>query len=1201
MKSFLQHTFQAALLVGAVSLSSSSAGLPVDGLIYYQGFDHDGRAVCGRGWAWDQPVNAARLAPGRFGKACRFERSSTNRLSPNQASVEEGTAGFVAGAGTTLASTADDTPFGSRVLSAKVGAPGVAWHTVPVLARVKAPYRPAKVFLFSVYLRADREGVRGRLSLRDENEDGDWRARVEAAAAAVAKKGGKPAKPLFETVSAPTVVTLGSGWQRVAARLELDARREEQALVATLELIDGGPATLAADGLQLEQTCVYPLSNTDPTSWLPGGRTRAPAWLELPLSETGFTGPVGTLGCWVRPVPDQCGGSRSVRAAVTLGKSWWSPVWQIGGHRWYVGEAPTKQKQGKLPGRRVERELFKRGDNDGWHFLALAWDAEEAVGFLDGRPFARVPLVPGQPAHGSLLRLGGSFLERTPMTGDLDEVFLYDRRLSDAEIAALAAAQAPLARALPKFLLRRPQRLVFLRSEPTAEIALEPVSYGGLPGQVSVVAHVGDLAAECRQNVAPGKRAQLRIRPWLREPGCYEFTVAARSTGGSVTARDRVEVFEEPPGREFIVYAWGGTDADLEERGFNCLFGEPRSLLERGLWANVRIDVRARVPHPWSPEIRARADAAAERVARTALRHANIRACLVNSECSHPPFPADEQWFLDWLREETGLEDIPPEIASRPVRAALREGFVPPAILPEGYPPYRFLRWWTKRGQGYYLLNNRIARRMRAAGLETTYYSDQPETATQFEAMDLVDFWGYPKAPEGLVARFSHASCLARLDGKPLQAMPGTIYWDDGNGLWLNDTDGKRKVLCLSPDCLKENLWISVACPTSSIGLYGIGERRTGIYDRACDVAMTEAYRLIQPVGTLVGGLPVEQSKLALLESDGLFFTQPGVRDAWMRHWLVRTASRCLARARVPFDWIRDDHVYAGWLERYEAVVVPGAWCLPEATHRALVQYARQGGKVIVDQVMRAEIPGSVRLRIDTQSYPVETVMRELSAWARSFREQHDMWAQVTPVDDVFTYTREAGPTRYLFVINDRREPGPQQERWNVMLNAIGRTPNEPLRDRGLSHTVRVSIPEGLAVYDVLSHSRVTGVPEAGQQNLDVSLAPGGAAVLAAFPRPIGRLDLRTPQRMSPGQEATMDLTVLDTKIQPVPGRLLAEIRVARPDGERWAGVPRFRRIVDGKLTIPLRLPLTAERGAWKVVLREWVSGLHAEARFVVE
>ena len=1188
-------------LVSAMLLSSSSSALTHDGLIYYQDFDHDGRAACGAGWALDQDIDPERLVPGRYGKACRFERSSANLLSPNQASAEEDATGFVPGDGTRLASTNDDTPFGARVLNATVDAPGIVWHTTPTLTRVKAPHRPNKVFLFSAYIKASQDGTQVRLSLRDEHEDSDWRDRVETAIAAAAEKGGKPAKPVFETISAPATVTLGKAWQRVAARFEIDARREEQSLVARLELVSGESGTLSTDGMQLEQTCVYPLSNTEPTSWLPGGATRTPKWIDMPLSETGFSGRVGTLGCWIRPIPDQCGGSRKVNAIVTLGKSWWAPVWQLGGGRWYVGEAPTKQKQGKVSARSVEKGLLETGGNDGWHFLALAWDEEEAVGFLDGKPFGRTSLASGRPIPGSELRLGGSFLERVPMTGDLDEVYLFDRRLTDADIAALAAAEKPMAEALPNVLLRRPQRLTFLRSEESAELALEPVSYGTSPGRLALTAQVPGLAAECRQMAEPGAPAQLRIRPWMGSPGSYELTVTATSPAHSLVARDRIDVFEEPPGREFITYAWGGTDEDLEERGFNCLFGEPRALLERGLWATIRIDVRTPVPHPWSAETRARADAAAGRVARGAMSHANVRACLVNSECGHPPFPADEPWFLDWLREETGLDGIPPEIARSPVRAVSHNGAVPPAVLPDDYPPYRFLRWWTKRGQGYYLLNNHITRQMRKAGLQTTYYSDQPETATQFEAMDLVDFWGYPKTPEGLVARFAHASCLARLDGKPFQAMPGTIYWDDGNGLWLNDADGKRKVLCLSPDCLTENLWISVACPSSSIGLYGIGERRSGIYDRACDAAMTNAYRLIRPVGTLVGGLPTEQAKVALLETDGLFFTQPEVNDAWMRHWLVRTASRCMARVRLPFDWIHDDHIYAGWLDHYSAVVVPGAWCLPEKTHRALVDFAQRGGKVIVDQAMRAEIPNALRLGIKTQKYPVETVMQELGNWADSFRGEHRVWAHVTPSDDVFTYTRDAGKARYLFVINDRREPGPQQQRWDVKLNAIGRAKNEPLRDRGLPHRVNVSLPAGLAVYDVLSHSPVTGTAENGRQVLNVSLGPGGAALLATFPHPIAELNVRTPRKLAPGQEATINLTVLDTEQRPVPGRLLTEIQVTRPSGEIWTGVSRYRRIIDGKLSVPLRLPLTAEQGTWQVTVLEWVSGLREKTQFSVE
>ena len=1193
--------WQASIALSICWVVPLLAGSPPDGLIFYQDFDHQGRALCGQGWAYDQAVPPERLVPGRFGQACRFERGRQNFLSPNQASAEKGMAGFVAGGAAKLTDSGADAVFGEKALSAAATAAGVVWSTDPVSVQVEAPYRPAKVFLFSAFLRADRPGVKVRLTLTDRNEAGDWRDAIEAANKEAAKMNPKAGKPPVETLTVAAVTALDKTWRRVCARLEVDARRKEQVLVGSLEMVSGASATILADGLQLEQACVYPLKNTDPTSWVPGGEKRWPGWIDLPARETEFDGQTGTLGCWVRPIPDQCGGTREVTAVLTIGTGWFAPVWQVGGNRWYVGEGPTKQPQGKLSGAAPAKALFEPGQHQGWHALCLAWDEKEAVGYLDGKPFARTPLLPGQPVPGTLLRLGGSFLGNTPMTGDLDEVFLYDRRLSESEIAALATTRQPLSSKLPKVLLRRPERLVFLRSERETPVLLEPVPFGEELSEVSVTARLPELKAEASASVPPGKSTTLAIRPWLREPGKCTLSVQAKSEGSRVQAQAGVEIFEEPAGREFFIYAWGGTDADLEERGFNCLFGEPRALLERGLWACVRIDVRDKVPHPWSPQTLARAQLAAKRIAGAAKAYPNVRACLVNSECSHPPFPMQKAWFSAWMQQEIGLKTIPPEVAQRPVRVMCQAGIDPPAILSDEYAPWKFLRWWVKRGQGFYLLNNQLARWMRQDGLQTTYYSDQPETASQFEGMDLVDFWAYPKCPDGLVARFSRAACLASLDGKPFQAMPGTIYWDDGGGLWLTDDDGKRKVLCLSPDCLKENMWISVACPTSSIGMYGIGERHTQLYDKACDAAMTAGYRLIEPVGVLVGGLPQEQARVAFLETDGLYFLQDGIRDKWTRHWLTRNVGRCLARARLPFDWITDDHADAGWLERYEAVVVPGAWCLPEQTHRALVAFAKAGGQVIADQVMRADIPGMVRLAIKTQEYPDDARTRELGGWAKSFRPRRPSWAQVAPAKDVFTYTRQAGPARYLFVINDRRECGPQYEKWKVMLNGVTRKPSEPLRDKGLPQDVLVSVPAGLAVYDVLAHRRLEGKPRGTSQDLTISLEPGGAAVLAALPHAIAKLALACPQELCAGAEAELKLQLLDAQGQTIPGRQLAEIRVTQPDGQPWTGIARYRRIVDGRLSVPLRLPLTAQAGIWRVQVTEWVSGISAEERFVVQ
>lgn len=1224
------------LLAVYLCWSAAQAQTPaeVKGLIFYQDFDHGSTTLCGPGWAVTLPVQADRFVSGRFGQGYRMERSRTNHLSPNQASVEGGIEGFAAGAGVQLASVAVPTSYGEKALRAAVPQPGPMWNLEPLTLQVKAPHRPGKLFVLSVYLRAERPGAKVRLTLCDGLEQGGWRQKIEADNKATLEKDAKAKiSPPRETVSEPGETVLDTSWQRVMALLEVDARRPEQQLQGRLELVEGSPVVVFADGLQLEQTAVYPTTNTAPTTWLPGGTSRGHGWLDVFAADTGFTGQSGTIACWVRPVPDECGGTRPVNAVVAIGTGWFNPIWQLGGGTWYAGDGHASGfRKGRLPGTAAERGLGEPGDHDGWHHWSLAWDDRKAVGYLDGKPFGRCEVESGQLAPGTAIRLGGSFLEGTPMNGDLDEVAVYRQRLSDSELAALAGRERPLAAELPRVLVRRPARMAFLRSEPQAEIELEPVAYaapedkangGGLPAdrarrqerpaaqnmelasqssaRASVQADIPAVQATLSGPTPASPSARLNLRPWLASAGKHPIRVRVEAGADRATIDDFIEVFEEPAGREFIIYAWGGGD-DLHQRGFNSAVaagrGAHRQLLERGLWAQARIDVRDGVPHPWSPQTRAAARPIAQSVARAAMANPNVVALLVNSEVGDPPFPAtDQTWFYEWMKQETGLAEIPAEVARPPLHVASTQDNAPPAVVPETHPAFRFLRWWKERGQGYWLLNGQLARWMREAGLtEVKYYSDQPVALTQFEQMDLVDFWGYPRAPEGLVAEFAHAENIARLLGKPFQAMPGTVYWDDGNGLWVTDDDGKRKVLCLSPDCLRENLWLSVACPSSSIGLYGLGERKTEVYDRACDDVLTETYGLISPVGTLVGGLPMEQPKVALLETDGLYFIQPGAGNNWVRHWLVRTASRTLARARLPFDFLTDDHVAAGWLDRYQAVVVPGAWCLPQQTHEALVAYANQGGKVLADQVLRAEIPGVQRLAIPNQAYARDVAERELGGWARAFRDARRGWAQVSPSDRVFSYTREAGAARYVFVINDHREPGPQFERWKVTLPNDG---GGPLRDRGLPQEVTLSVPAGFALYDVLAHRRLDAQLHQGRQTCQLTLAPGAAAVVAALPAAVASLDLPVPGRIAPGSETNLLLTLRDESDRPPAGRQLAEVTVTSPSGP-WCGTQRYQRIQDGQRIIPLRLPLTATPGQWRIRVQEWVSGLEVEKVFEV-
>ena len=597
----------------------SACRADVSGLIFYTGFEDGYSGRCGRGWRLELPERPR--VPGRFLRAYRMEPARANLLTANQASVDTGLDGFVAGANVRLTTLLPKPVKQGNALQAAGPAPGVLWTLSPRDLQAQNPHRPTMTFVLSAYLRADKPGAKVRLTLRDELEGGNWRETIEAANRTALEKDPKAkVTPPFATVTQPGELVLTGQWQRVMALLELDNRRKAQKLVGGLELLDGAPAAVLADNLQLEQVAVYPTSNTTPTTWLPGGERLPAGWLDFAADRCDFEGRTGTVACWVRPLPDECGGTRPVGPALALGTGWFAPVWTVGGGMWYAcnGWASRFQK-GRMSVGDLDKRLLEPGAHDGWHHLALAWDEQEAVAYCDGVRLGRCSVEYGKPAYGTTIRLGGSFLERAPMCGDLDEVCLFARRLGDEEVAQLAQRDKPLSDELPPpaLHLRQPARLTFLRSEAEAVLPLAPNLADRL-GSISAAAPA--FGAKATGQASAAKPLLLKFKPWLMPPGKYPFKVEVSAGDARCVVEDEIEVFEEPQGR-FIIYGWGGTD-DLEKIGLNAAVvggaGAQRELLERGLWANSRatsvVTVEPQPQREHCPRHRPRDDGQPQRV-----------------------------------------------------------------------------------------------------------------------------------------------------------------------------------------------------------------------------------------------------------------------------------------------------------------------------------------------------------------------------------------------------------------------------------------------------------------------------------------------------------------------------------------------------------------------------------------------------------
>jgi hypothetical protein len=553
---------------------------------------------------------------------------------------------------------------------------------------------------------------------------------------------------------------------------------------------------------------------------------------------------------------------------------------------------------------------------------------------------------------------------------------------------------------------------------------------------------------------------------------------------------------------------------------------------------------------------------------------------LINTEVGIGT-PPHAPWFMEWMKRETGLDAIPVDVAPHPLLVPYVPTNVLPPLIAEDEPAYRFAHWLAREGKGWPVLNREIANTMRAEGLRTTqFYTDQPLTVTDAAGLDMLDFWEYPHVPSGLVAQWNRACNIARLAGKPVSLTPGTIFWDP----WPFNVS--NKTACLSPDMLREYLWITIAQPMDRMGVYDMtgknNYRQPGV-DEALHDTLAAAY----PIGLLTGGLPAGPLPVAYLLTEGQWWQGPG-DNTWIEFWFNRKATRSLAEARLRFDWIGDDHVDAGWLRNYKTVIVPGAWRIPERIHRALVAYANAGGDVILDRFCRASVPNATVLEMRDRG-PQQESAEILQKWAREHQERHPAALRVRPEDEAWLFDKADGAARFIFVVNDRMRPGVLGLEHKLEHNLGAST--GPVRDRGEPQTVRLTFPraEGAAVYDVRRHQRL----EVAGGEADLNLAAGDAAVLAVVPEEIAAVGIGAPPSLRGGSEGCVRISVLNRSGRPVKHREVVELRAVDAAGQP-VDLPRFQRLVNGRAEVPLRLPLSAPAGKLRIEVTEWLAGRRA-------
>jgi len=398
----------------------------------------------------------------------------------------------------------------------------------------------------------------------------------------------------FQVLDANTAAVLGEteqpvtpDWRRVEVDLEVGVFTRDVARQASTPVIlrAGGRRQgqiLVLDALMLEMRGGYSYAGTmGASTWLPGLAYRAPETVDVDDLRPCLAGQTGSAAFCVR----LRGGPQSWRTLFELaGPNRWEPALQVrlsGDRRIHLGWRREKPQD-------VSADLaFAPGT---WYHVAVTWTSDRAILYLDGSQRAAVEglQIPARPAAIHLASGGPNAAAHAV----LDEVFLYNRVLTEAEVLRLARADGAGAGLATPAVVLRPQRFVECIAHGLEtqvwRCDLRNLSPARL-GVVDVTFRIGSTLAITRraEGLAPGAVVPVEFR-FLADlaVGTYPLTVTATAGARELACfRRQVDITPAPePVGNLQVLPWQRTFD--RAYGFTCGGGDLAETMRQGLgWA----------------------------------------------------------------------------------------------------------------------------------------------------------------------------------------------------------------------------------------------------------------------------------------------------------------------------------------------------------------------------------------------------------------------------------------------------------------------------------------------------------------------------------------------------------------------------------------------------------------------------------------
>lgn len=661
-----------------------------------------------------------------------------------------------------------------------------------------------------------------------------------------------------------------------------------------------------------------------------------------------------------------------------------------------------------------------------------------------------------------------------------------------------------------------------------------------------------------------------------------------------------------------------------------------------------------------SPSASADATARAQRLGQALSLLPDVRFCIENTEHQYiwaPDFrPATiayvkKRFGLDltrWQGEKIKNND---SVAHPYGRLAYGVGGYP---LPENGivslkdPFYAYSRWWQSGEVGNEVfLNDLIAREVRkqAPWVQAIWEPALRRPAVRvFKDQDILQEWYYYPNPQAGIWTTEALVAATRGTRQKVTGMPQFLF-KPGMAAPYGGMP--------TPDMWRETVWLCMSRPIVGMTYWNLW---SALVNKP-DAYYPKGMQTQEDIDAILGPKPTwadAKAKIsATSETSSLFLWMPELKDeitrlhhedlhpigALLPKWENRPRQLAIYRSfagqmfnnirwpgggplttvaeRVgqPFDILYDQDFEENpkLLDSYKVILAPENTVITEPAAEQLRAFLARGGKLIVDDYFKADLPGMTQVKFEgskedlaalskreqellaagvkpgTPAYIEamdQAVAAQVAAGAPIARTVEMVRAALQPEattasSHVCLNFLRAGAANYVVAVNDLRVPGKYYGHFGVVL------------DQGVPQTVELRLDPALGkVAYALPQARSVALEQRGiRLAAQVDLAAGGGQVLVFLPEPIAKLAL-SASSPKPARGSMLKLSgqLTGQSGRAVPGIIPLRLTVTNPDGEK-SDFSRYSAFTEGAWSLELPVELNATPGTYRAEVTDLASG----------